>query len=517
MASNTLHPGLKGNRKIHFEIGRCSVLIACVITGRSPLAALLSLALAGLLIGVGTDCVRAAVSKPNVVIILADDMGWGDLGCYGHPVFKTPNIDRMASEGSRLTDFYSTCPYCAPSRVALMTGRYQFRSGVTTNPAPDAGINDVGIPAYEITLGMALKSAGYRTCAIGKWHLGHKPEFYPTRHGFDEYLGILYSNDMRPVQILDGEKVVEYPVIQALLLKKYTERALDFITRNKQNPFFLYFPSPMPHKPLAASEDYYKKSGGGLYGDAVAELDWTVGQILGKLKELGLDEKTMVFFTSDNGPYYGGSTGGLRGMKGNTWDGGIREPLIARWPGRIPAGRVSHEPAVMIDLFPTVLTAAGIPIPSDRVIDGRDLMPVLTSDAKTQHEAIFSLQTAKLTTVRSGKWKLHLLAPVKPKTMKPDEKWIDPRAPDGVTIIAPYEQAHPSQYPGVLTGDDTKAGSLYDLENDPSEQHDVAAEHPDEVMRLDGLFREMNKQLPPVPPGNPKKKTAKSTGNGNDE
>ena len=204
---------------------------------------------------------QATPGRPNVIILFADDLGWGDLGCYGHPAFKTPNLDRLAREGARLTNFYSTCPYCAPSRAALLTGRYRFRSGVTGNPAPDAGINDIGIPASEITLGEAFQSAGYRTCAIGKWHLGHKPEFYPTRHGFDEYLGILYSNDMRPVQLLDGEKVVEYPVVQATLTKRYTERALSFLERNKGKPFFLYVPGVMPHKPLAASEAFYKKSG----------------------------------------------------------------------------------------------------------------------------------------------------------------------------------------------------------------------------------------------------------------
>ena len=448
----------------------------------------------GILFTAMVACAADSV-RPNIVIILADDMGYGDLGCYGHPTFKTPNIDRMAREGARLTDFYSTCPFCAPSRATLLTGRYQFRSGVLGNPAPDAGINDIGIPSREITLAQALKDAGYKTCCIGKWHLGHKPEFFPTRHGFDEYLGILYSNDMRPVQVLDGETVVEYPVIQSLLLKKYTARALRFIDENKNRPFFLYFPSPMPHKPLAASEDFYKKSGAGLYGDAVAELDWSVGQILGQLKQLGLDERTLVFFCSDNGPWYGGSTGGLRGMKGNTWDGGIREPFIARWPGRIPAAHVSHEPAAMIDLFATSLAATGVSLPKDRTIDGRDIMPLLTSDAKSPHETIFSMQGARLATVRSGRWKYHGIAPPKPKPMKPDEKWIDPRAPDGVTLIAPYEQAHPSQYPGLLTGDETRAGSLFDLENDPGEQHDVATQNPDVTLRLKKLFDAMNHEV----------------------
>ena len=227
--------------------------------------------------------------RPNVIVILADDMGWGDLGCYAHPTFKTPNLDRMAREGARLTQFYTPAAYCAPTRASLMTGRYQFRSGMTSNPTPDAtpAADKIGLPASEVTLAEKFKSAGYRTGMIGKWHLGHHPEFYPTRHGFDEYLGILYSNDMRPVRLFDGEKVVEYPLVMATLTRRYTERALSFLEQNKAKPFFLYFAHAMPHKPLAASEDFYKKSGAGLYGDAMAELDWSVGQVLVKLKELG--------------------------------------------------------------------------------------------------------------------------------------------------------------------------------------------------------------------------------------
>ena len=432
----------------------------------------------------------------NVVVILADDLGWGDLGVYGHPRFKTPNLDRMAREGARLTNFYSPTPYCAPSRASLLTGRYPFRNGITGNPAPDAGINDIGIRSSEVTLGEAFQSAGYQTAIVGKWHLGHKPEFYPTRHGFHEYLGILYSNDMRPVQLIDGEKVVEYPLVQATLTKRYTERALSFIERSKDKPFFLYFPQAMPHKPLAASEDFYKKSGAGLYGDVLAELDWSVGQVFGKLKELGLDDKTLVIFTSDNGPWYGGSTGGLRGMKSNNWEGGLRVPLIARWPGRIPAGHVSDAPAIMMDLFPTALKAAGIPIPADRTIDGKDLFPVLSSKAGSQHEAIFSMLADRVVSVRSGNWKLHVIPAREQKLVKPGEKWIDPRGPDGVTILAPYEQAHPSEYPGLFGPEPAQALSLFDLGQDPSEQKNVADQHVDVVRRLKALYDTIVPQSP---------------------
>jgi arylsulfatase A-like enzyme len=451
----------------------------------------------GLALGLLISVAGAAKEKPNVIVILADDMGYGDLGCFGNKAFKTPNIDRMASEGARLTDFYSPCPYCAPSRVSLLTGRYQFRSGLTKNPSPDEAkdADRRGIPASEITLGNVFQKAGYRTGAIGKWHLGHQPEFHPTRHGFDEYLGILYSHDMRPVQLMDGSKVVEYPVVTANLTKKYTDRALQFIDKNKEKPFFLYFAHALPHKPLAASEDFYKKSGGGLYGDAVQELDRSVGEVLNKLKELGLDKRTLVMFASDNGPWFGGSTGGLRGMKGSCFEGGIREPLIGWWPGKIPAGHVSHEPAVMMDIFATSLNVTGLKIPSDRLIDGENILPLLTSDAKSPHEALYSMHSDQLATVRSGKWKLHVVVPKKPRIVKPGESWNDKRAPDGVTILAPYEQVHPSQYPGVLTGDEIKNGSLFDLEKDPAEQVDVARQHPDVVAKLRVLFDAMNQQV----------------------
>src|SRR5262249_25901365 len=304
-------------------------------------------------------------SRLNIVVILADDLGYGDLGCYGHPRFKTPNLDRLAGEGVRMTQFNTPAPFCAPTRAALLTGRYPFRCGLTTNPAPDGGptADSAALPLAEVTLAQVLRGAGYATGMVGKWHLGHKrPESLPTRRGFDEYLGIPYSNDMGPV-------------VQATLTRRYTERALRFLERNKDRPFFLYLAHAMPHKPLACSEDFYKRSGAGLYGDALAELDWGVGQVLGRLQALGLDDRTLVVFTSDNGPGSGGSTGGLRGMKGFPWEGGFRVPCIARWPGRIPAGRVSHQVAVTMALFATALAVAGVPPPRDRVIDGKDLLP----------------------------------------------------------------------------------------------------------------------------------------------
>jgi uncharacterized sulfatase len=442
-----------------------------------------------------------AAPQPNVVIILADDLGYSDLSCYGHPQFKTPNLDRMAAEGAKLTQFNCPAPFCAPTRASLMTGRYPFRCGMTQNPAPDGppAAQGLFLPLSEITLAQLFKQAGYATGMVGKWHLGHqRPEVLPTGRGFDEYLGIPYSNDMRPVQLVEGTSVVEYPLVQATITRRYTERALAFIERNKARPFFLYFAEAMPHKPLATTEQYYKQSGAGLYGDVIADLDSSVGDVLAKLKQLGLDEKTFVVFTSDNGAWFGGSCGGLRGMKGSSYEGGYRVPCIARWPGKIPTGHVSVEPAVMMDLFATALKIAGIEPPKDRVIDGRDILPLFTSAAKSPHEVIFGHQGAQLATVRDARWKLHVLAPRDnfASLDKPGERWIDPRGPDGVTILAPHEQYQPGAHPGLRTGDASKPLQLFDLQADPGEQHDVAAQHPDVVARLKALFDATNKDVP---------------------
>lgn len=451
--------------------------------------------LALLLLGSAGWCAE----RPNIVIIYADDLGYGDLACYGHRTFKTPNLDRMAREGVRLTQFYTTCGYCAPSRASLMTGRYPFRNNLMTanpHPAKDYGApNDVtdnlGIPPQEVTLGEALQEGGYRTICIGKWHLGHKPRFYPTRNGFHEYLGILYSNDMHPVELFDGEKVVEYPVVQATLTRRYTERALKFIENNKEKPFLIYLPHAMPHKPLAPSEEFYKKTKTGLYGDVIAELDWSVGEILKGLSKHGLERKTLVFFTSDNGPWYGGSAGGLRGMKATWWEGGIRVPLIAWGPGILEGGKVIDEPAIILDLFPTVLTAAGVELPRERMLDGKNILPLLEGKSASPHEALYSYQNG-LRTVRVGEWKLHRRVPP-PHRRGAD--WIDPRAPNGVTLLAPFEQPKPDAYPGVQTGESPAGWALFNIKDDPSEQHDVAGKNPEIVARLKAKFETMDAEV----------------------
>ncbi|MGH7200888.1 MAG: sulfatase-like hydrolase/transferase, partial [Planctomycetaceae bacterium] len=352
-------------------------------------------------------------------------------------------------------------------------------------------------PDEETTLGEAFQSAGYATSCIGKWHLGHKPEFFPTRHGFDEYFGILYSNDMRPVQLVENETVVEYPVVQATLTRRYTQRALDFIERNKDRPFFLYLPHAMPHKPLAASEEFYKQSGAGLYGDVIAELDWSVGRVLDALKEHGLDEQTLVIFTSDNGPWFGGSTGGLRGMKGKTWEGGLRVPMIARRPSHIPAGKTIDTPCGSIDICPTVLAAAGIEVPNNRELDGTDIMPLLKGETHDPpHEALFGMQGQRLMTVRSGDWKLHVRSPGPTRYQEDASGWVDPRAPDGVTILAPCEQYKPNEFPGSLKGDEATTMMLFNLKTDPAEMHNAAEAHPEIVARLKALYDAAAKDVP---------------------
>jgi arylsulfatase A-like enzyme len=466
-------------------------------------------ALIGLLCGLlsSATAIRAADAaheRPNIVIILADDLGYGDLACYGHPEFKTPHLDRLAAEGAKLTHFNCPAPFCAPTRASLLTGRYPFRCGLTANPAPDGGAEADGLhlPEREITLAQLLKQAGYATGIVGKWHLGHaNPLWLPTHRGFNEYLGIPYSNDMRPVQLVEGEKRIDYPVVQANLTQRYTQRAMEFLEKNKHQPFFLYLAHAMPHKPLAASEDYYKKSGRGLYADVIAELDRCVGLVLFKLKDLQLDENTLVIFTSDNGAWFGGSCGGLRGMKGSSYEGGYRVPCLARWPGKIPAGHTSAEPAVTMDLFATALAAANVKPPNDCVIDGRDILPLFTSDAKSPHEVVLGAQGNRLATVRDARWKLHVLAPRDGFLAldKPGERWIDPRGPDGVTILAPYEQYQPNQHPGLRTGDPPRAMQLFDLSADPGEQHDVAAEHPDVVARLKRQYDLANQDVPVEP------------------
>jgi arylsulfatase A len=400
-------------------------------------------------------------------------MGYGDLGVYGHPTIRTPNLDRMAAEGMKFTQFYAAAPLCTPSRAALLTGRLPIRSGMTSDVVgvlfPDS--RD-GLPPDEITIAEALKARGYATAAIGKWHLGHRPAYLPASQGFDSYFGIPYSNDMNrtadaaiafaqpkieyfDVPLMRDTEIVERPADQTTITRRYTEEALRFIHDRRDESFFLYLAYSLPHVPLFRSPAFEDVSARGLYGDVMEEIDWSVGQILQTLTDEGLAENTLVFFTSDNGPWLsygeqGGSAGLLRGGKGMTWEGGMREPAIAWWPGTIAAGQVQTAVTSTLDLFPTAVAMAGAELPTDRIIDGRNLLPMLEGQSGPPADTpFFYYRGTRIYAVRKGAYKAHFAT-----------EWA-------YTADNQYTEHDPPL--------------LYDLEHDPSEQFDIAAGYPEIV------------------------------------
>lgn len=430
----------------------------------------------GLLAPVGSALAAQETRPPNIVIIFTDDQGYGDLSCYGARGFSTPNIDRMAREGIRFTDFYVAQAVCSASRAALLTGCYPNRIGILSalNPQSKNGISD-----KERTIADVLKTKGYATAIYGKWHLGYQAQFLPTRHGFDDYYGLPYSNDMGPrpggknpdLPLIEGEKTIATNPDQSKLTTAYTERAVQFIDKNKERPFFLYVPHTMPHVPLAVSDKFKGKSEQGAYGDVIMEIDWSVGQILDALKKHGLDERTLVIFTCDNGPWlsYGnhaGTAGQLREGKGTTWDGGVRVPFIARWPGKVPPGAVCREPAMTIDMLPTVAKLVGAELPAHK-IDGLDIGPLLLGKegAKSPHDAFYFYWGRELQAVRSGNWKLHF--PHKYRTLAGKAAGKDGKG-------AAYAEAETGL-------------ALYDLEKDPGEMKNLADKHADVVEKLKAL------------------------------
>lgn len=407
---------------------------------------------------------RPPADRPNIILVNCDDLGYGDLGCYGSNVNATPNLDRMAREGTRFTDFYMASPVCSPSRGAMLTGCYPRRIGFGSFdgqwvlfPGQPVGLN----PA-ETTFAGLLKGQGYATQHIGKWHCGDQPEFLPTRHGFDRYYGIPFSNDMGrqggrdefpPLPLLRDEEVIQEQPDQAALTERYVEESVRFIRENRDRPFLLYLAHMYVHLPIYASEKFLSRSKNGPYGAGVQCVDWAMGVLLWELQRLGLDQNTLTIFTSDNGSRgdHGGSNAPLRGTKGTCWEGGQRLPCIMRWPGQIPAGRTCSELAASMDFLPTFAALAGTKAPTDRIIDGKDIRPLMRgeSGAKSPHDAFFYYLRDGLEAVRSGKWKLH------------------------VSRVNRQLKRH------------EEIRELYDLERDIGETNNVAARFPDIVKELE--------------------------------
>lgn len=432
----------------------------------------------------GAGAAEAADRPPNVVIIFADDLGYADIGSFGAKGYATPNLDRLAREGRRFTNFHVAQAVCSASRAALLTGCYPNRIGIHGALGPKA---NHGIADEEVTIAELLKSKGYATGMAGKWHLGHHPRFLPIHHGFDEYLGLPYSNDMwprhpetkpgsyPPLPMIEGDSILDPEVTaedQTQLTTRYTERVVDFIGRNKDRPFFFYLAHSMPHVPLFVSDKFRGKSERGLFGDVIMEIDWSVGEVMKALEQHGLERDTLVLFTSDNGPWlsYGdhaGSAGHLREGKGTSWEGGVRVPCVMRWPGKIPAGTTSDAMLMTIDVLPTLAALVGAELPAHK-LDGLDVWPLIVGapDARNPHDAYwiyYNQGDLQAVVSGDGRWKLQLPHTYRTLAGRPGGR-------DGVPTK--YEQRKLTQ------------PELYDLASDPGETRDVLADHPEEARRL---------------------------------
>ncbi len=444
-----------------------------------------------------------ANSKPNFIVIFADDLGYGDLGVFGHPTIKTPTLDRLAFEGQKWTNFYVAAPVCTPSRAGLLTGRLPIRSGMCSDKRrvlfPDS---NGGLPQSEITIAKALKENGYQTAAIGKWHLGHKPPFLPTNHGFDSYFGIPYSNDMDKtgkgdhftlaeeeqfqaynVPLMRDEEIIERPADQRTITKRYTEEAVKKIREMSGEPFFIYLAHSLPHIPLFRSEEFKNTSIAGIYGDVIEEIDWSVNQIINALEKEGIAENTLVVFTSDNGPWHifkthGGSSGLLRGAKGGTFEGGMREPTVFWWPGKLKSG-VVMEMGTTMDLLPTFCALSGAKLPNDRIYDGYDISPLLMGTGEGERDVVFYYRGEKVYAVRKGDFKAHFIVQ--------DEYGTQTAHP----ITNPMIEI--SNTPNVL-----EEPLLYNVSVDPAEKYNIAEEHPEIVKEIKQVLNEHLKTITPV-------------------
>lgn len=449
-------------------------------------------------------------SRPNFVVIFTDDLGYGDIGAFGHPTIKTPNLDQMAADGQKWTNFYVASSICSPSRAALLTGRLPIRTGVTGVLHPHA---KNGLPQSENSMAKVLKENGYRTAAVGKWHLGHKSPFLPTDHGFDSYYGIPYSNDMDKVEeifkgknerehqmllagqehyqaynipLMRDDQIIERPADQRTLTRRYTEEAVAQIKSLKDGPFFIYLAHSLPHVPLFRSEAFKDVSAAGIYGDVVEEIDWSVGQILKTLAEEGLDESTLVVFTSDNGPWHvyqshGGTAGLLQGAKGGTFEGGFRVPTIIRWPGKIKPA-VVMEMGTTMDLLPTFCSLSGSKLPTDRVYDGYDISPVLLGTGNSPREEVYYYRRNQVYAIRKGDYKVHFITQL---------CWGGSRT----SLFVTDPEIEITNKPTVL-----ESPLLFNLNTDPAEKFNIANQHPEIIDE----FRELLKKhqagmLPRIP------------------